>query len=133
MHRDFRMSRKYSNFEVQTKKILSPMPYKDTNIFSEIGKFFKEKDATSAMNTIMDMTGALRLSEKRLLGNESRCNCKCDTFRRLILSVLFFVPANQYWRTDQSGLEYRTNGTGVPTERYWACDYMYLPGHAFVL
>ncbi len=42
------------------------MPYKDTNIFSEIGKFFKEKDATSAMNTIMNLTDALRLSEKRL-------------------------------------------------------------------
>ncbi len=66
MHRDFRMSRKYSNLEVQTKKILSPMPYKDTNIFSGIGKFFKEKDATSAMNTIMDLTDELRLSEKRL-------------------------------------------------------------------
>jgi len=39
---------------------------KGTNIFSEIGKFFKENDATSAMNAIMDMTKALRLSEKRL-------------------------------------------------------------------
>ena len=57
MHRDFRMSRKYSSFKVQTKKILSSVPYKDTDIFSEIGKFFKEKDATSAMNAITDMTG----------------------------------------------------------------------------
>ena len=39
---------------------------KGTNIFSEIGKFFKENDATSAMNAIIDMTKALRLSEKRL-------------------------------------------------------------------
>ena len=29
---------------------------KGTNIFSEIGKFFKENDATSAMNAIIDMT-----------------------------------------------------------------------------
>ena len=29
-------------------------------IFSEIGKFFKENDATSARNAIMDMTKALR-------------------------------------------------------------------------
>ena len=29
---------------------------KGTNIFSEIGKFFKENDATSAMNAIIDVT-----------------------------------------------------------------------------
>ena len=29
---------------------------KSTNIFSEIGKFFKENDSPSAMNAIMDMT-----------------------------------------------------------------------------
>ena len=45
---------------------------KGTNIFSEIGKFFKENDATSAMNAIMDTTKALRLSEKRLFGSESK-------------------------------------------------------------
>ncbi len=115
MHRDFRMSRKYSNLEVQTKKILSPMPYKDTNIFSGIGKFFKEKDATSAMNTIMDLTDALHLSENRLLGNESRCNCQCDTFRRLLLSVLFFVPTNRYWSTERTVRAYQLNGTGHAT------------------
>ena len=37
---------------------------KGTNIFSEIGKFFKENDATSAMNAIMDTAKVLRLSEK---------------------------------------------------------------------
>ena len=42
---------------------------KGTNIFSEIGKFFQENDATSAMNAIMDTTKALRLSEKRLFGS----------------------------------------------------------------
>ena len=41
---------------------------KGTNVFSEIGKFFKEKDATSAMNAIMDMMDALSLSEKGCSG-----------------------------------------------------------------
>ena len=59
------MSRKFSNFEVLNKKILNPMlSDKVTNIFSEIGKFFKENDATSAMNAIMDTAKVLRLSEK---------------------------------------------------------------------
>lgn len=35
---------------------------------SEIGKYFKENDATSAMNQIMDITRTLNLSEKRLFG-----------------------------------------------------------------
>ena len=56
---------------------------KGTNIFSEIDKFFKENDATSAMNAIMDMTKVLRLSEKRLFGNESKCNCKLSSCRCL--------------------------------------------------
>lgn len=41
---------------------------KSTNVFSEIGKFFKEKDATSVMNVIMSMMDTLSLSEKRFLG-----------------------------------------------------------------
>ena len=56
---------------------------KGINIFSEIGKFFKENDATSAMNAIMDMTKVLRLSEKRLFGSESKCNCKLSSCRCL--------------------------------------------------
>ena len=63
------MSRNFCNFEVLTKKCKSPIPNnKGTNIFSEIGKFFKEKDATSAMNAIMDMMDALSLSEKGCSG-----------------------------------------------------------------
>ena len=93
------MSRKFSNFEVSNKKILSPMPSdKGTNIFSEIGKFFKENDATSAMNAIMDMTKALRLSEKRLFGSESKCNCKLTQLQVLGLLMLFpcFMIRNAY-------------------------------------
>ena len=62
---------------------------KGTNIFSEIGKFFKENDATSAMNAIIDMTKALRLSEKRLFSSESRCNCKLTQLQVLGLLMLF--------------------------------------------
>ena len=62
---------------------------KGTNIFSEIGKFFKENDATSAMNAIIDMAKALRLSEKRLFGSESKCNCKLTQLQVLGLLMLF--------------------------------------------
>ena len=71
---------------------------KGTNIFSEIGKFFKENDATSAMNAIMDMTKVLRLSEKRLFGSESKCNCKLTQLQVLGLLMLFpcFMIRNAY-------------------------------------
>ena len=71
---------------------------KGTNIFSEIGKFFKENDATSAMNAIMDMTKILRLSEKRLFGSESKCNCKLTQLQVLGLLMLFpcFMIRNAY-------------------------------------
>ena len=71
---------------------------KGTNVFSEIGKFFKEKDATSAMNAIMDMMDALSLSEKSLFGIESRCNCKLTQLQLLGLLMLFpcFMIRNAY-------------------------------------
>lgn len=93
------MSRNFCNFEVPTKKYKSPMPNnKGTNVFSEIGKFFKEKDATSAMNAIMDMMDALSLSEKRLFGIGSRCNCKLSQLQLLGLLMLFpcFMIRNAY-------------------------------------
>ena len=84
------MSQNFCNFEVPTKKYKSLMPNdKGTNVFSEIGKFFKEKDATSAMNAIMDMMDALSLSEKRLFGIESRCNCKLTQLQLPGLLMLF--------------------------------------------
>ena len=72
--------------------------HKGTNIFSEVGKFFKENDATSAMNAIMDMTNVLRLSEKRLFGSESKCNCKLTQLQVLGLLLLFpcFMIRNAY-------------------------------------
>ena len=81
---------------------------KSTNIFSEIGKFFKKNDSTSAMNAIMNMTKALRLSEKRLFGSESKCNCKLTQLQVLGLLMLFpcFMVRNayNYGKSSLSGL-----------------------------
>ena len=93
------MSQKFCNFEVLITKYNNPMlSDKGTNIFSEIGKFFQENDATSAMNAIMDMTKVLRLSEKRLFGEESKCNCKLTQLQVLGLLMLFpcFMIRNAY-------------------------------------
>ena len=49
---------------------------KGTSFISEIGKYFKNNDATSAMNKIMEITRTLSFSEKRLFGEQSRCYCK---------------------------------------------------------
>lgn len=78
-------------FVVSKKQITNtsiPMS-KGTNFISEIGKYFKENDATSAMNKIMDITRTLNLSEKRLFGEESRCNCKYTQLQVLQLLLLF--------------------------------------------
>ena len=74
------------------------LTHKGTNIFSEIGIFFKEKDVTGAMNTIMNMAKVLRLSEKRLFGTESKCNCKLTQLQVLGLLLLFpcFMIRNAY-------------------------------------
>ena len=71
---------------------------KDTNFISEIGRYFKENDATSAMNHIMDITRMLNLSEKRLFGAESRCNCKYSQLQVLQLLLLFpcFMVRNAF-------------------------------------
>ena len=61
----------------QIKRFKNPIPMsKDTSLISEIDKYFKNNDATSAMNKIMEITRALNFSEKRLYGEESRYNCK---------------------------------------------------------
>ena len=62
---------------------------KGTNLISEIGKYFKENDATSAMNKIMKIIRTLNFSEKRLFGEESRCNCKYSQLQVLQLLLLF--------------------------------------------
>ena len=66
------MSRNFCNFEVLTKKCKSLIPNnKGTNIFSEIGKFFKEKDATSAMNAITAMQYNLLSTARRFTDYET--------------------------------------------------------------
>ena len=72
--------------------------HKVTNIFSEVGKFFKGNDVVSAMNAIMDMTKVLHLSEKRLFGCDSKCNCKLTKLQVLELLMLFpcFIICNAY-------------------------------------
>ena len=61
----------------QIKRFKNPIPMsKDISLISEIDKYFKNNDATSAMNKIMEITRALNFSEKRLYGEESRYNCK---------------------------------------------------------
>ena len=64
------MWQKLCKFVVTKKQITNtsiPMS-KGKSFISEIGKYFKENDATSAMNQIMDITRMLNLSEKRLFG-----------------------------------------------------------------
>ena len=50
------------------------------------------------MNAIMDITKVLRLSEKRLFGEESKCNCKLTQLQVFGLLLLFpcFMIRNAY-------------------------------------
>ena len=62
---------------------------KGTSFISEIDKYFKNNDATSAMNKIMEITRTLKFSEKRLFGEGNRCNCKYSQLQVLQLLLLF--------------------------------------------
>lgn len=72
--------------------------HKSTNIFSEIGKFFKENDASKAMYSIMHILNTLSLSEKTFFKEESKCNCKMTQLQVLQLLLLFpcFMIKNAY-------------------------------------
>ena len=48
--------------------------HKSTKNLSEIGKFFKNNDASNAMFNILRTINSLRLPEKVLFGRKSRCN-----------------------------------------------------------
>ena len=78
MYRVLPMWQNLVTFVITTKQITrfkKPIPMnKGTSFISEIGKYFKNNDATSAMNKIMEITRTLNFSEKRLFGEESRCN-----------------------------------------------------------
>lgn len=94
------MWQKPCKFVVTKKQITNtsiPMN-KGKNFISEIGKYFIENYATSAMNQIMDITQMLNLSEKRLFKEESICNCKYSQLQVLQLLLLFpcFMTKNAF-------------------------------------
>ena len=50
----------------QIKRFKNPIPMsKDISLISEIDKYFKNNDATSAMNKIMEITRTLNFSERK--------------------------------------------------------------------
>jgi hypothetical protein len=74
---------------------------KSTNIFSEIGTFFSEKDNSKAISRIMEVARHLKLSDK-VLSLESAHNCKYTrlvVFQMLLLFP-FFMVKNAFHYTD---------------------------------
>ena len=82
---------------------------KFTNYFSEIGKFFKENDANSAMNMIMHMSNTLKLSEYLLFGEKSKCNCKLNKLQilQVLTQLLHFL---KFSKSVKVGLKYAKKG-----------------------
>lgn len=72
--------------------------HKSTDIFSEIGEFFKENDASKAMYTIMRILKGAPLSEKALFKEESKRNCKMTQLQvlRLLLLLPCFMIKNAF-------------------------------------
>lgn len=62
---------------------------KGTNIFSEIGTFFSEKDNSKAISGIMETARHLKLSDK-VLSLESAHNCKYT--RLMVFQILLLFP-----------------------------------------
>jgi len=93
-----------SILEVAKQQRLNPMPrLQNTNIFSEIITFFRDKDEDKAIRTIMDVAKHLKLSEKSL-NLESHWNCKytrLQVFELLLLFPLFMVK-NAFHYTDST-------------------------------
>jgi len=82
--------------------------HKSTKNLSEIGKFFKNNDASSAMFNILRTINSLRLSEKVLFGRKSRCNqlySLLNVFVCLLIGPCFMIrnPYN-YTGSPLSGL-----------------------------
>ena len=79
-------------FVITTKQITrfkNPIPMnKGTSFISEIDKYFKNNDATSAMNKIMEITRTLSFSEKRLFGEQSRCYCKYSQIACIAITAI---------------------------------------------
>ena len=72
--------------------------HKSTKNLSEIGKFFRNNDASSAMFNILRTINSLRLPEKVLFGRKSRCN-QLYSFLNVFVCLLIgpcFMIRNPY-------------------------------------
>ncbi len=58
---------------------------KGTNFLSEISAFFKNNDASKAMNSMMDMISGLNMSERTLFDRSTRFNSKYSLLHTLLL------------------------------------------------
>ena len=71
---------------------------KGTNFLSEINAFFKNNDASKAMNSMMDMISGLNMSERTLFDRSTRFNSKYSLLQILTSLILFpcFMIRNPY-------------------------------------
>lgn len=66
------MSQEMSNFMVQNKKLIYPIPVqKVTKFLSEKSTFFKKSDSETAMFAIMNVIKGIRMNEQTLFGRIS--------------------------------------------------------------
>ena len=71
---------------------------KDTNFLSEISSFFKNNDASKAMNSMMNIISVLNISERTLFGRTTRFNSRYSLLQILTCLILFpcFMIRNPY-------------------------------------
>ena len=71
---------------------------KDTNFLSEISSFFKNNDASKAMNSMMNIISGLNISERTLFGRTTRFNSRSSLLQILTCLILFpcFMIRNPY-------------------------------------
>jgi hypothetical protein len=71
---------------------------KDTNFLSEISSFFKNNDASKAMNSMMNIISGLNISERTLFGRTTRFNSRYSLLQILTCLILFpcFMIRNPY-------------------------------------
>ena len=84
MYRVLPMWQNLVTFVITTKQITrfkKPIPMnKGTSFISEIGKYFKNNDATSAMNKIMEITRTLNFSERKADTIASTRRCRYGSY-----------------------------------------------------
>lgn len=71
---------------------------KNTNFLSEISSFFKNNDASKAMESMMNMISGLNMSERTLFDRSTRFNSKYSLLQILTSLILFpcFMIRNPY-------------------------------------